>query len=448
MTQEISRRTVLRGAGAVAAGAVVAAHAGVARATGPDRRIPAAAAGSFLKSLGAATHIGQSVDDAARVAAVLPYLGISNIRDDAHADHVPDWIDLHRISGARTNLIAQSDSLDATMEMVTTLAAAGALLAVEGPNEPNNQPVTYEGQTSGRDTTFLPVAHYVRDLYKEVRANPALRGIPVFASSEAGGSEPDNVGLQFLTIPKGAGTLMPDGTRYADFANTHTYPQRAPGFVDNLGWNAADPTLNGAWDGLYVEFGHTWNRGFAGYSDAQLLTLPKVMTETGWQTQGGTAPLTEDQQGRLLTTIFLSNFTRNWTNTFIYMLRDDPVQGFWGLIDTDYQPKLSGEYLHNLTTILRDTGDRVKPGSLAYSIPDRPATVHDLLLRKSNGEFCLVVWNEQATGSSEISVNFGDARSDVSVYDPTVGTGPTERLRHARSVDLTMTGYDTRIIRL
>jgi hypothetical protein len=183
----------------------------------------------------------------------------------------------------------------------------------------------------------------MRDLYREVRSARALRGIPVYASSEAGGSEPDNVGQQFLTIPKGAGTLMPDGTRFADYANTDTYPQRAPGYVDNLGWNVADPTLNGAWDGLYGEFGQTWNRGFA-------------------------------------------NFTRNRKNTFVYMLRDDPVQGFWGLIDTDYQPKLSGVYLHNLTTILRSTDD------------------------------------------------------------PTAGTAPISRLRNARAVDLTLTGYDTRII--
>jgi hypothetical protein len=270
----------------------------------------------------------------------------------------------------------------------------------------------------------------------------------VYESSEAGGSEPDNVGLQFLTIPKGAGTLMPDGTRFADYANTHTYPQRAPGFVDNLGWNVADPTLNGAWDGLYGEFGQTWNRGFAGYPVPRLRTLPRVMTETGWPTQGGTDPLTEDQQGRLLTAIYLANFARSWTNTFVYMLRDDPVQGFWGLIDTDYQPKLSGVYLHNLTTILRSTGGGRAPGRLDYSISDQPATVHDLLLQKGNGDFCIAVWNEQASGSSDITVKFGHPHAAGSVYDPTAGTAPTERLRYVRSVDLTLTGYDTRIITL
>jgi len=43
--------------------------------------------------------------------------------------------------------------------------AAGALVAVEGPNEPNNFPVTYQNQTSSYSTTFAPVANFQRDLY-------------------------------------------------------------------------------------------------------------------------------------------------------------------------------------------------------------------------------------------------------------------------------------------
>jgi hypothetical protein len=75
----------------------------------------------------------------------------------------------------------------------------------------------------------------------------------VFHSSEAGGSEPDNVGLQFLTIPAGAGIAMPDGTQYADYANTHNYVcGHSSQLVDNVAWNASDPTLNGDWDGPYV----------------------------------------------------------------------------------------------------------------------------------------------------------------------------------------------------
>lgn len=450
MNNRISRRSVLRGAGVVAAGAAAgAATTGTARAAAPVQKpVAAAKVTDFLNSLGVCTHIGQGVDDAGGVASVLPYLGVYSIRDDAHASAVPNWIDLHRASGARVNLIAQSDSVTDTIAMADQLAAVGALMAVEGPNEPNNQPVTYDGQTSDRTSDFRPVANYCRDLYSSVKSNPRLRDYPVFASSEAGGSEPNNVGLQFLTIPRGAGTLLPDGTRYADFANTHTYPDRSPGWVDNLAWNVADPTLNGAWDGLYVEFGTTWLGGFAGYPVSHLAALPRVMTETGWATEGSGA-ITDEQQGGLILCLYLANFTRGWRNTFIYMLRDDPVQGYWGLIDTNYAPKPSGQYVHNLTTILADKGSgRPKaPAKLAYAITDQPPNVHDRLLQKSNGDLYLAVWNEQADGSNTVTVTFDRARP-ARIYNPLVGTSPTQSFADTRSITLTMNGYDCRILKL
>jgi hypothetical protein len=61
-----------------------------------------------------------------------------------------------------------------------------------------------------------------RDLYRAVKSDPVLAKYPVWSISE-GGAEKDNVGLQFLTIPAGAGTVMPEGTRFADFANVHNY---------------------------------------------------------------------------------------------------------------------------------------------------------------------------------------------------------------------------------
>ena len=122
---------------------------------------------------------------------------------------------------------------------------------------------------------FMPVAEFQRDLYSAVKGDSRLAGIPVFASSEAGGSEPDNVGLQFLTIPAGAGCLLPDGTVYADYANTHNYVcAHFSAIVNNNAWNNEAPTLNSFWDGLYVEYGHTWHGGFTGYSDTQLQIFP------------------------------------------------------------------------------------------------------------------------------------------------------------------------------
>ncbi len=69
-------------------------------------------------------------------------------------------------------------------------------------------------------------------------------------------------------------------------------------------------------------------------------------------------------------------------------------------------PKLGATYIHNLTTILADNVS-ASPGTLNYSIPNEPATVHDLLLQKSNGLFELVVWDERPMGraTDNVTVN-------------------------------------------
>ena len=337
--------------------------------SGDPTGVAAIAATTFLDSIGACTHVRQGIDDPTKSAAALTYAGIRGIRDDGVPANVPDWIAMHQSAGVRLSLLTDQD-VTSTVSMATQLQAAGALLAVEGPNEPNNFPVTYGGQTSSYTTTFLPVAKLQRDLYAAVKAAPALAGVPVFHSSEAGGSEPDDVGLQFLTIPPDAGTTMPAGTAYADYANTHNYVCGHSNVLgDNTAWNASDPTLNGDWDGPYVEYGHTWHGGFAGYANADLTTLPRVTTETGWLTTG-TGAITEEQQGRLFLDLYLAAFKRGFSYTFVYMLRDDPNQGYWGLFETSYAPKTSGTYLHALTTILADTAASA-PGKLDYTIASR-----------------------------------------------------------------------------
>ena len=399
-------------------------------------------ADDFLNSIGVCTHIAQGIDNPTNVAACLSYAGIRGIRDDGSttAATIQGWINIHNTTGARVCLLPINGSIARTLTAYEQLAAAGALLAAEGPNEPNNSPVTYDGAKSS-GTNFLPVAWFQRDLYHAVKSDPKLAGIPVFASSEAGGAEPNNCGLQFLTIPAGAGTLMPDGTVYADYANTHNYVcDHLSSVCDNNAWGAEDPALNGRWDGMHVEYGRTWwSPGYNGYSDSQLRTLPKVTTETGWLTQGSKS-IPEGQQAKLFLNLYFTAFKRGWSYTFIYMLRDDPGQGYWGLFHTDYTAKPSATFLHNLTTILAGKTSST-PGSLLYSVPGEPATVHDLLLQKSDGAFELEVWDENASGSNNITVNLGATFATVHIYDPTLGTSATQTLGKVASVPLTLSDH-------
>ena len=402
---------------------------------------PAVSAHDFLDSLGVCTHLSQGIDHPKEVAAGLIYTGLRNLRDDGSSNPatLQNFITIHQASGARVCLLPVGGDIAASLAAYEKLSAVGALLAAEGPNEPNNAAVTYQGRTSSNKTA-LPTAQFQAALYQAVKSDSRLAGIPVFSTSEGGGSEPDNVGLQFLKIPPDSGvTLMPIGTVYADYANTHNYVCDHFSSIseDNMAWNAEDPVLHSYWDGLYGEYGHTWwSPGYNGYTNAQLQTLPRVTTETGWVTRGDKA-VTEDQQAAILLDLCLDAFKRGWSYTFIYMLRDDPGQGYWGLLHTDYSPKRSATCLHQMTAILSDKTSGT-PGALDYVIPDEPATVHDLLLQKSNGAYELAVWDESATGSDSVTVQLPAESPLVNVYDPTVSAAPTQTLKNVRSIPLTL----------
>ncbi len=405
--------------------------------------VDSVSANDFLKSIGVCTHIGQGIDKPLQSATALKYAGVRNIRDDCSVRHLQDWIAVHKQAGVRIVLTwsgPNERSIDILIDVSKKLAAVGALLAMEGPNEANNWAVTYNGPKSQATVTFIPVANWQKAFYEKVKNDPVLKDYPVFHASEAGGSEPDNVGLQFLTIPADADTLMPAGTKYADYANVHNYICRRPSIIDNMAWINADPLFHGWTDSIYVEYGKTWRKGFAGYSDAELLTLPRVTTETGWVT-GGDKGLTQEQQGRLYLNMYLAQFKQGFKHTFIYMLRDaGGSDAGYGIFEGDYKPKKSATYLHNLTTILSDD-EAAKPDKLNYTIQDQPATVHDLLLRKSNGSFELVVWNEKANGTNNVTVKLGDTYPSVKIYDPTTGTIPIETLMNAHSVPLALSDH-------
>ncbi len=380
---------------------------------------PAARASEFLDSIGVVTTFPDRGQPLPKTIEMVRYAGFRWVRggiEGLTADGpttLQTYLDLHERTGVRFSwgLVSGGTDLEQLIETARPLAAAGALLAFEGNNEPNNWGVTYQGERGGGGApSWMAVAKLQRDLYRAVKGDPELRRYPVWSISE-NGAEVDNVGLQFLAIPADAGTLMPEGTRYADYANVHNYiyHPNAPGLADNKTWNAADPTSACKVDGLYGNYGVTWAKHFRGYPEADLPTLPRVTTETGC-TIGG--PVTEEIHARNLLSMYLDQFKRGWSHTAVYLLRDREDEGgnqAFGFFRPDYTPRKAAVYLHNLTTILADAGAIEKPGTLAYSIPGAPVTVHDLLLQKSDGTFELVVWGERVEGSDRVTIDLGGA---------------------------------------
>jgi hypothetical protein len=400
----------------------------------------------LLGSLGVCSAVSRRGENLANTLDAARYLGLRWLRVGYESDiPISDLIELHNGTGVRFSygLMSGGSDIARLLAGARQLASAGALLALEGNNEPNNWGVTYHGEAGGRDLSWLPVARLQRDLYAAVKSDRVLGEYPVWSITE-NGAETDNVGLQFLAIPDGAGCLMPDGTRYADCANCHNYMTHPgwPGLHDNQTWIAADPSPACRVDGLYGNYGLTWRRHYPGYSESSLSTLPRVTTETGI-TLGG--PVTERVQAALYLDVYLAQFKRGWSHTCIYLLRDRTDESgnqTFGFYRPDYSPRPAATYLHNLTTILADSGSARPRGALNYSIANQPATVHDLLLQKSNGTFELVVWGERFSGGSDdVTVSLGAASAAVRIYDPTTGTSPTQTLTNVGSVALTLSDH-------
>ncbi|MEJ2901466.1 hypothetical protein WAE58_03480 [Pedobacter panaciterrae] len=394
----------------------------------------------FLNSIGVNSAISKRGESLDKTIELMKYTGIRWIRAGYEGD-IPeaDFIKLHKETGVRFSygLLSGGTDIKRLLAGARKLDAVGALLAFEGSNEPNNWGFKYKGAEGGKNLTWLPVAQLQKDLYDAVKSDKTLKKYPVWDLCE-NGAQTDNVGLQFLKIPKGAGTSMPDGTKYADFATCHNYFSHPshPGLYDNQTWNAADPGPLCKVDGLYGNYGKTWRGKHKGYTENELLTLPRVTTETGGTL---TDEITEEKQARLYLNLYLSQFKRNWRYTAVYLLRDrvdEAGNQTFGFYKPDYSPRKSAIYLHNLTTILADKPLKFSLGKLAFQIIGQPETVHTLLLQKSNGRFELVIWGEKAKGTEEIEIKLSKAYPLVKVYDPTKGTEAVQVLRNIKSVKL------------
>jgi hypothetical protein len=338
--------------------------------------------------------------------------------------------------------------VDRLIREARILAEAGALLALEGSNEPNNfGPIRYGGEVGGKMLSWLPVAKMHRDLYEKAKADPVLKDYPVWHLCE-NGAQIDNCGLQFLTIPEGAETLMPAGTKYADFANCHNYicHPNWPGLHDNQTWMSALPGPECPVDGLYGNYGRTWRNKFPGYSVEELKTLPRVTTETGIDFPD----MSEETQARLYLNLYLSQFANGYAQTGLYLLKgraNEPAHEIFAFFKLDYAPKKAAHYMHNFTAILEEgkfaLSSAVKFAPLDYSIPDMPETSHELLLQRANGNHVLVLWGERfaSGGSDDIVVKFGKAARCVLVYDPVEGVAAQKTYANAGEIPVSLTDH-------
>jgi len=191
-----------------------------------------------------------------------------------------------------------------------------------------------------------------------------------------------------------------------------------------------------------------WGGGhFGGYSKSELVTLPRVTTETGVTIGAYGGAVTEDIHGKTIACMYLSQFKNNYKYTALYILRDRVDEGgnqTFGLFAPENTPRKAAHYLHNMTYVLKmDGGKNIDfTEELSYAINNGSETVHDILLQRSGGEFCLILWDERFTGGKdEVAIEFETAPKFVDIYDIVCGTDIVKSFQFVKTVNLTLTDH-------
>ena len=381
-------------------------------------------AADFLSTLGVAAHInytdGQYVDISKDLSA-LQYLGISHVRDAAPNPNFDPTGQIHlgiaADAGLKFTFIANDPDPNLVVSRLHAflIAHPGSVVGIEGPNEVNNWPVTYNGLTGTAGAQA-----YQQVLYNAVNADPLLKHIPV---------------LGFTDWPVHASA--------SDQNNIHPY----------------------------AKYGDQPRASITGSAAAQNTVDPNKpfsITEMGYHTSltadtaGGWEGVDEATQARLLLNAYMDAADLGAKSMFAYQLLDaypdvtgSDQEKHFGLFRLDYTPKPVATAIHNLTTILQDGGTNAvsfNAGSLNYSVTGLPETGHTYLTEKSNGSYQIVAWNEPdiwdqvanrpiTSPASTVKISLSEVFETVEIFDPLQGTAAVETFYKVSVIDLRLSDH-------
>ena len=400
---------------------------------------------AFLATLGVNAHLNYNDGAYANVQQAisdLGYLGIRQIRTAVPDPNggSPNAAYLQSLMTAENAGILMDYCVDAHLPLAQTVSQIaaqeaqhpGSTVAVEGPNEVNNSPVSYNGINDTSNTNVAANA-FQKNLYAAVKGNARLANTAVYYLTGNHSNQPGNPAIDL-------GVLRPP---IGDAANIHPYPYQG---------EAPGPRMAG-------EFVNN----FTNPND-----VPHVITEDGYFNQPnnpGGSGVDSNTQAKLTLDLLLDAYVQGVSKTYLYQLRSaysDPngnnSDTEYGLFNQDNTPKPVATSIHNLTTVLADPGSPAAAagfttGSLAYSVSSNfPATGHSTLLQRSDGKFLLVLWAEptiwnEAThqpvvGSYPfVTVSFRSPVAAAALYDPFKSSAVQRTGYTASSVQVTVSDH-------
>jgi len=387
--------------------------------------VQASSVTSFTGSLGINATIGSNASRAMQNFTAdenaLSYLGFKLVRSGVYTFNQPAYAQLNQDLGIKFDDIVSGVNTESFDNSLQVIEANPQLLAfVEGPNETDEPKQTaYYLKLSGLHAT----AAEMRALYSAVHSDPKLAGVGVIQASFG-------IPSSFAKYGNQSGS--------ADYTNSHIYYNFYPFGVDPLKGNGY------------------WMRTLL--ADAQSVTpgVPNIVTETGYITQPGSAFAVSDiDQAKYLLDDVFDLWNAGVADDFIFYLVDTgPNAGdtgntshYYGIFNADWTPKPAAIALHNLTTLLADTGTGgVAPGKLSYALSGEPSSVQTSLMEKSDGTFVLAIWNDvqlQNTSGVDVPVasvavtlTLSKAYESINIYDPLTGTTVEESFANAQTVQI------------
>ncbi|MET0251904.1 MAG: hypothetical protein ABW203_06970 [Novosphingobium sp.] len=378
----------------------VAEAAGAPR---PPRALPETAE-AFADSVGVVVHLTYSDSgyrDWPQVDRALQYLGVRNLRE--HAPLPANTLIEHVHAAARAGyrftflVFGQAPLADSVAALADFHRRyPNAIAAIEGPNEINNFPFPYRGQNGD-----AAGQRFQSDLYAAIKADPELRGIPLY-----------NL------------TSWPDLAGKADVANFHSY----------------------AHEGAQARAGLL---GDMARQQAVMPGKPVVLTEAGYHNTiaaGTWEGVDQATSAPLILNLLFDAWSAGISSVHLYQLLDaypDPagkdMERHFGLFDIDYRPKVAATALRNLLLALREraaAGARL--GTAAVSAgPDDLAT---LQLSRGDGARIVIayrrapLWDTAAdkpltVAPATVTLTPPEGARTVTIHDPVLGT------RSERAID-------------
>ncbi|ULK95969.1 hypothetical protein [Bradyrhizobium sp. I71] len=385
---------------------------------------------AFIDSIGVNTHIAfdnspyVNID---KVSTALDYLGIQNIRDNLYTTTLAsNSFSVLAAQGYKFDFVA-TPSRDSTIDVSKFIAALdtyasqypGSISAIEGPNEVNIWQISYNGVIS-----IASGAEVQKQIFTAVNADNLLKDIPVYNVSI--GSTDSS---QFQQLGNLSG--------YTDYANEHAYVM------------STTPVSNG------LDY-------LLSFAQISAPGKPTVITEAGYNTLTSYwyNGVNEAVQAKYTLNTLMDAYQKGVSHTYLYELLDEPNLGadnkesYFGLFHSDGSPKPVATAIHNLTQILRDSGQNASgaSGSLTYALSGAPAMSHDMVFAKSNGSVDLVLWaepvlwnqnahSEVKATASIVTVTLDKTVSLVKVYDPIVSSNPIATYANVGSIQVSISDH-------